>query len=253
MELAGPSPQQDDHVRINRMLLEKTFPDEIAKSGRHPARLSKALNSVLARRDLFRPADFEAVAHADGAGELLANGRDSLSQADVERLNRLILGAAFPGEIAPRLIDRQYEDKWPYFEKTARNVYLKHARRIKEVPTDLETSTEAAKSLGGSLQEIEDFFGKIESSREYKCLMDCCRMHHAECLLVARYYQAVRDGVVGAVGRKSKDDRKEMAEGAGVSSGVVKTRVHRAKVKLRSCVTDCLSKLIQHGRRSAPA
>jgi len=273
-ELLGPSPRYEDHVRANRVLLEKAFPNEIAKTNRHAARLSKALNAILARRDFYRPPDTAADAPPGRAGGLLARGVDALTQDEVERLNRFLLEEAFPREIAERLIDRQYEDRLAYFLRTARHVYFKHAKRSKERPTGLDPGappgseepaggqTEAVWKLLSEkfLKDLEDFVRRIDSSREYACLMDCCRKHQKECELMLKYYQP-RPEAAGPEGEseagaeavwKSKHVRRKISEDEGVSPKVIKSRVYRAKMKLRACVVNCLEKEIKGRRRFLP-
>jgi hypothetical protein len=56
---------------------------------------------VLERRDFFDPASWESVAVPDEAGALLARDRDSLSLAELCRMNGLLLRAAFPEAMLP--------------------------------------------------------------------------------------------------------------------------------------------------------
>jgi sugar phosphate permease len=58
--------------------------------------LREALNDVIRRRDAFQPPDVEGLSLEKEATRLLRRNRADLSQAEVERLNRLVLEAAFP-------------------------------------------------------------------------------------------------------------------------------------------------------------
>lgn len=73
----------------------KTFDD----ARRGPLLL--ALNAVLKRRDFYQDQDFEGVALSSEAQALLKRDRASLADRDVQRLNRLLLEAAFPQLIGP--------------------------------------------------------------------------------------------------------------------------------------------------------
>ena len=59
-----------------------------------------ALNRVLKKRDFYRPADFQDVPLPDAAKELLKQDRDALSYDDSQKLNRLLLEAAWPQALA---------------------------------------------------------------------------------------------------------------------------------------------------------
>lgn len=62
----------------------------------HRARLLTALNAVIARRDFYVAANFSSVSAGARAAPLLARDRESLTENEVEWLNRLLLEAAFP-------------------------------------------------------------------------------------------------------------------------------------------------------------
>ena len=62
--------------------------------------LVKALNAILRRRDFCQDEDLARLALPDEAKELLARDRRTLAAGDVLRLNRLVLEAAYPLEIA---------------------------------------------------------------------------------------------------------------------------------------------------------
>jgi MFS family permease len=61
--------------------------------------LAAGLNDVLRHRDLARPEDLQELPAEGEALKLGRQPRDGLSEAEVERLNRLLLEAAFPGRI----------------------------------------------------------------------------------------------------------------------------------------------------------
>lgn len=64
------------------------------------ARITNALNSMLASREFYREADFRGVTLPPEAAELLKAGTQGLDDAGVRKLNRLLLEAAFPGHVA---------------------------------------------------------------------------------------------------------------------------------------------------------
>jgi sugar phosphate permease len=61
--------------------------------------LAESLNVVIRRRDVFEQADVQGLSLEKEAARLLNRDRDELSQVEVERLNRLVLEAAFPKAI----------------------------------------------------------------------------------------------------------------------------------------------------------
>ncbi len=58
-----------------------------------------ALNALLDRRDAFHQSDVQGLALENQAKRLLAQERSELTQAETQRLNRLVLEAAFPDAI----------------------------------------------------------------------------------------------------------------------------------------------------------
>jgi biopolymer transport protein ExbB/TolQ len=62
----------------------------------------KAINRALRRPDLWRDEDTRDLALPREAKDLLAKDREDLSPAEVERLNRLVLNAAFAGQVDAR-------------------------------------------------------------------------------------------------------------------------------------------------------
>jgi nitrate/nitrite transporter NarK len=62
-------------------------------------RLQESLNNVIRRRDPFTAAEMEGLSLEKEASRLLKRERADLSQAEVERLNRLVLEGAFPKSI----------------------------------------------------------------------------------------------------------------------------------------------------------
>jgi len=62
----------------------------------------KAVNRTLRDPELFRVEDFLGSALPSEANDLLAKDREDLSPGEVQTLNRLLLNAAFPAEVAGR-------------------------------------------------------------------------------------------------------------------------------------------------------
>jgi sugar phosphate permease len=61
--------------------------------------LRESLNDVIRRRDAFPSEELQGLSLEKEGARLLRRGRAELSQLEVERLNRLVLEAAFPGAI----------------------------------------------------------------------------------------------------------------------------------------------------------
>ena len=62
--------------------------------------VAEALRDILKRRDFYQEADFSRVDLPAEAEEPLKRGRDALSDKEVRRLNRLLLEASYPQEMA---------------------------------------------------------------------------------------------------------------------------------------------------------
>ncbi|HUT33131.1 MAG TPA: MotA/TolQ/ExbB proton channel family protein [Planctomycetota bacterium] len=62
----------------------------------------KALNRILRSPEFYREEDFHGLSLPKEAGDLLARDPEDLSPAEVQSLNRLLLHAALPGEVAGR-------------------------------------------------------------------------------------------------------------------------------------------------------
>ena len=73
---------------------------EVPLDEERKSHVAKALNEILGRRDFYREEDFGGVSLPREAKRLLRKDRESLSDKEVEKLNRLLLVAAFPSEIA---------------------------------------------------------------------------------------------------------------------------------------------------------
>lgn len=84
-------------------------PRALGAAGEGDDGLAIALNEVIVRRDAFRPSDVKGLAVEKEGARLLQRDRDELRQAEVERLNRLILEAAFPDAIR-----KVYRAGWPW-------------------------------------------------------------------------------------------------------------------------------------------
>jgi WD40 repeat protein len=62
----------------------------------------QTFNEILKKRDLYQVADFQRVSVTGEARDLLTHDPNSLTDADIEKLNRLVLEAAYPHEIAKK-------------------------------------------------------------------------------------------------------------------------------------------------------
>jgi len=91
-ELLSHEPRQAVHDTAHGARLQKERKSEIVK----------ALNGILKSRDFHRDEDFRAVDVPPKAHELLNHKPNALSDREVQRLNRLLMAAAFPQKIAER-------------------------------------------------------------------------------------------------------------------------------------------------------
>lgn len=66
------------------------------------SRLLASLNALLADRRFYREDAYPGIALPPTAKKLIGRGRDKLSEAEVEQLNRLLVEAAFDGQIRPQ-------------------------------------------------------------------------------------------------------------------------------------------------------
>ena len=73
------------------------------------AQILRALNGILKRRDLDHEGAFTRVVLPEEVKELLARPRGELPDAQVQRLNRLLLEASYPHEIADSHLDDRAE------------------------------------------------------------------------------------------------------------------------------------------------
>ena len=80
------------------------------------AEIVGALNDALKLPDFYNEKDFEGIALKPEAQKLLALDRKSLTKAQVERLNRLLLNAAYPVVLA-RVPRTHITDWWVWFTK----------------------------------------------------------------------------------------------------------------------------------------
>ena len=81
---------------------------EQAARGHSPAegwksKIVDALNHLLANREFYRKEDFQDVVLTKKAKDLLSRDRKGLSEQDVQTLNRLLLQASYPQEIAKKI------------------------------------------------------------------------------------------------------------------------------------------------------
>src|SRR5262249_35271711 len=104
-EAAEPSPGRQVWARLSGDLKariagrQKISPPEFFRDLR-PA-VTDELNRLLADRTLYDEAAWREVDAGKEAGELIEKGIDRLTAEELARLNRLLLEAGFPNEIAP--------------------------------------------------------------------------------------------------------------------------------------------------------
>lgn len=63
----------------------------------------KVFNGILETRDFYKPTDFQGVPLSNEIQDLLRRDQTSLSKGELEKLNRLILEASYPEEIAKKI------------------------------------------------------------------------------------------------------------------------------------------------------
>ncbi|HEY0377081.1 MAG TPA: WD40 repeat domain-containing protein [Pyrinomonadaceae bacterium] len=66
----------------------------------HKSSFVEAFNHILTDRGFYQPQGFEKVAVPGEARRLLSRGQENLSNSEIQKLNRLILEASYPQEIA---------------------------------------------------------------------------------------------------------------------------------------------------------
>jgi hypothetical protein len=76
-------------------------------------RIVEALNEILRRRDFYRGNDYGGVALQAEANELLKRDRQAMSERYVQRLNRLLLEASYPRDIARSLFSTGKVTNYP--------------------------------------------------------------------------------------------------------------------------------------------
>ncbi len=84
--------------RVAAFLRDRT-PPPTGADPREEASLSAALNELVHHRDAFQPSDLHGLSLEKQAKRLLDRERDTLTPVETQRLNRLILEAAFPESI----------------------------------------------------------------------------------------------------------------------------------------------------------
>ena len=201
--------------------------------------------------------DVPLIAHGRGAGRVTSTARWSLTQKALERLlarlgsdpvaagrvyeslrGRLLdyfdwRGAQRPEEAADETLDRiarRLEEGEPierveaYAYGVARLVLLEHLRlQLREQ----RASAGAARELAGHPEGSEE--------ARIGCLTDCLQHLPAEeRSFIVAYYEGA--------GRSHLEGRKLLATRLGISYPTLKRRAHRLRVRLGSCLRDCLAR-----------
>jgi len=85
----------------DRLLLSGAAQNGDAK--KDPSKIVQVFNGVLKQRDFYQEADFKGVKFSSEINELLTCGQQSLTEDEIEKLNRLVLETSFPEEIARKI------------------------------------------------------------------------------------------------------------------------------------------------------
>jgi RNA polymerase sigma factor (sigma-70 family) len=195
------------------------------------SRLSKqdflsALGEVLERRDFYQANYFAEVFIMGEALATLRRGVASLSDAEVRRLNLLLLEAAFP------------PDKLPYFKAVARYIYLEYAKSPASVTDnleDLEIEKEQRRVKAAPDNSPEELERARERERLYECQERCLeKLSEEDRSIISMYYCAGQSGHI--------DIRMRLAEQLGMSRNTLRVRLHRIRISLRSCIEKCIER-----------
>jgi len=227
------------------------------------------------RRSLNRPADEDTLATARGAdstvrrptirkiqwainevafGKLLA-----LFDTDAERAgekyelmrSKLIKffrcrGSRLPHELADEVMNRlarrvgqgeeiRRETLAEYFYGVAHNVLRESRRNPENLFSSLDTLPPSEHPTENPVRLAERVTAKQEAERRLECLEACVGKLSPETRqLVIAYYEEEE-------GAKIKN-RQRLAESLGIPINALRIRVHRIRVKLEKCVTECLNR-----------
>jgi len=118
------------------------------------ARIAQALSQILSDRSFYEKEDFDGISLQPEEKELLKRERETLSDEEVKKLNRGLLGSAYPKAMAARRraiwpLDARDISDWPRFcsklRRQARRGRPSPGRRLWQLlPGDVHTAVEGA-------------------------------------------------------------------------------------------------------------
>ena len=107
--------------KLNRFLIETIYPCEIVKM------------DLPDPRDFYKEQDYSTEDLPETVRSLLARDRNDLSPREIQKLNRLLLEAAYPGEISESEYFSDDRENWPLREVSTLNRLLIEAAYPKEI------------------------------------------------------------------------------------------------------------------------
>lgn len=254
--VAGESEARGPGGRIWRLLPEtgRALLSSIAQTGTFQltqrSQLSQALNELLRRDDFYNAEDFDLPALSGKAGgttrkiaDALERGVQSLSQHEIEELNRRLLTASYPGLVKTPLYDTPEEEKLPRCKRYARLVLKEYNKSPATMPPKPEGEATADDPLGIVIR-VED---AREHERMLACQEECLRrklsprdrvvleMYFTGINILSRDDEALKDRVI-------TDVRKHMAAERGVPAETIRTIAHRAKKSVLDCIKRCMGR-----------
>lgn len=217
----------------------------VARAGtferRQRSNLSRFLNEVLRRRDLYTVEDFAPALSRPGpaGGPLLdkieadlARGSARLSQDEVERFNRRLLEATYPRMVKTNLGDTPDEEKLPRCKHFSRIVRLERA-----TPPDVG---EAEATVSPPEPGAEE-----ERRRRLACLEECKRrkLSPRDQVVLEKYFTGIQilspeDEPLS--GDELTEVRRRLADEWGVAPATIRTIANRSKEIVLRCVERCL-------------
>ncbi len=227
------------------------------------SRISKALNEILKRRDLYRAEDFNLPAMRVQAGKnskiekietALTRGLPQLSQSEIEKFNRRLLEAAYPQTIKTNLADTPESEKLARCKQYAGKILLEYLKKpdifkppIREdggtKPEDENRDTTSASPVDIGIEEEDE----REKQERLSC-QDFCKRKK----LSPRDSEILDLYFTGIIIRSPDDEplsereikavRQKLAVKYGLSPETIRTVAHRCKLIIELCVDRCMKR-----------
>ena len=233
------------------------------------SRLSRALNELLRRRDFYRAEDFDLTALRRESRPLLekieadlARGLAHLQQDEIERFNRCLIDASYPGIIKINLADAPEKDKLPRCKHFARIVLLEYFKKLTDEfePLAPEPGAPAMEKpirdpmAKDPLTPIIEAEGSQERRRKLACQEECKRkLSPRDRVVLDKYFTGIeilsRDDEP-LPDREIKDIRKALSEELGVAPKTIRTIARRSKKIVFKCIERCMKRQEKTLKRS---